>query len=110
VKLPFGKHRGKQLADVPLGYLAWLHEEVQVKDRALRRAIRAAIADRIGATFDAYTPPPHWSPPPTLTADLIAAGFRQLALRHHPDHGGDHHRMIAATAARDWLLKQVGAA
>ena len=104
--LPFGKYSGRDLEDVPLSYLAWLFEEVEIKSRALRRAIVAEIADRIGAPFDAYNEP-YRPPAPPLVAALIAAGFRQLASRHHPDHGGNHHQMIATTAARDWLVQQV---
>lgn len=30
--MPFGKFKGKKMANVPAGYLLWLHENVQLRD------------------------------------------------------------------------------
>jgi hypothetical protein len=113
VTLRFGKYSGERLEDVPLSYLAWLFEEGRI-DAALRRAIRAEIANRIGTTLDSWPQSRRPLPPSPEIAetvnDLIVAGYRQLALRRHPDRGGDHQLMIAATSARDWLLGQIGEA
>jgi hypothetical protein len=106
VRLQFGKYRGLDLEDVPLGYLGWLLEEGKI-DAPLRRAVRSEIGNRIGSPLDGRSAAPRALPlTPEVAAtadDLIALGYRQLALRHHPDRGGDHHLMIAATSARDWL-------
>lgn len=111
MRMPWGKHRGQRLCDVPLGYLAWLLEEGRQLEPALRRALRAELADRLGLE----PPPPPSRPmlqPPTAAiaraaADIVAAGYRAVALRAHPDQGGTHDAMIAATQARDWLRRQV---
>jgi hypothetical protein len=36
-------------------------------------------------------------------AELVRLGYRALSKATHPDAGGSHADMIAATAARDWL-------
>jgi curved DNA-binding protein CbpA len=40
---------------------------------------------------------------PSETRDTIRAAYRSLARRHHPDQGGDAHRMTALNAAWDIL-------
>jgi hypothetical protein len=109
VKLRFGKFRGRELADVPMAYLAYLFEQADDIEDELRAAVRVELARRIEAPIAASRTSDHGSPAPELVGALIAAGFRRLAVKFHPDRGGDHRSMIAATRARDWLLQQVGA-
>jgi uncharacterized protein (DUF3820 family) len=42
MKLPFGKHRGTTLEAVPLGYLSWLWQNVE-----LREPLLTAVTDMI---------------------------------------------------------------
>ena len=35
MKLPFGKHKGEELSDVPRGYLRWLHQKASLRGRLL---------------------------------------------------------------------------
>jgi hypothetical protein len=30
--MPFGKFKGKKMANVPAGYLLWLHENIELRD------------------------------------------------------------------------------
>jgi hypothetical protein len=53
--LPFGRHKGIPLPDVPLSYLQWLLREVK-----LSSGLRAAVADEVSRRGG--TPPP--APPP----------------------------------------------
>jgi Putative quorum-sensing-regulated virulence factor len=46
VSLPFGRHRGIPLADVPMGYLEWTLTERIPRSEALRRAVQAELARR----------------------------------------------------------------
>jgi uncharacterized protein (DUF3820 family) len=45
--LPFGKHKGEDIADVDLGYLKWLEEQDWVKED-LREALQFEIERREG--------------------------------------------------------------
>jgi hypothetical protein len=105
-RLPFGKYRGWALEQVPLSYLAWLIEESDV-----REPLRSAIVEEVRTRLDLGTPPPQ--PPPlgtrppaemtSVIAEIIAAGYRALSLRRHPDKGGTTIDMQRLNAARDWL-------
>jgi hypothetical protein len=41
--MPFGKHKGRLLADAPSGYLAWLTESGELYD-PLKSAVAAELA------------------------------------------------------------------
>jgi uncharacterized protein (DUF3820 family) len=43
--MPFGKHRGRKLADLPSDYLQWVAEEVE--ERSISRRARLVLAARI---------------------------------------------------------------
>lgn len=111
-RMPWGKYRGVVLRQVPSGYLGWALDEANL-DAALQRSICTELARRIRLTIEPVAPEPKRLPAPDVLRavdDVIALGFRQLALRHHPDRGGDHVDMIVATQARDWLRQAMGAA
>ena len=45
VTMPFGKHRGKKLAEIPPDYLLWLLDNADHLDRYLRSAIERYLQD-----------------------------------------------------------------
>ncbi|MBX3027513.1 DUF3820 family protein [bacterium] len=107
--MPWGRYRGQDIADVPLGYLTWLLDEGRALRPDLRRAVCAEVADRLDLRPEPPAPRRPLPPPALASAirDIIAAGYRAVALRAHPDRGGTHQAMVAATEARDWLREQV---
>ncbi len=110
MRLEFGKYRGHQLDEVPASYLAWLLEEARTLDAALRRAIRAELADRIGATLGGHPVTPRLLPAPDVAnaaASIIDTGFRVVAKATHPDIGGSHGAMLAVGSARDYLRRAI---
>lgn len=46
--LPFGKYKGVNLKDVPRNYLAWVNQNVQIRDESLRLKIKELAAERKG--------------------------------------------------------------
>jgi hypothetical protein len=107
MRMPWGKYRGEDLAEVPSSYLAWVVEECDLRP-ALETAVRAELADRFGRPCPACLARALRSQGPALTLDLIAGWYRQLALRHHPDRGGLPGAMVGINAAHDLLLEMVG--
>jgi len=88
--MPWGKYRGKDLVEVPGSYLAWALERAR-----LYPDLRTEIKDELARRFSQAAPRPPRSPEGSIPSvlrpiaqELIKAGFRRLALVHHPDHGG----------------------
>jgi hypothetical protein len=107
MRFPWGKYRGKAVADVPTSYLAWLIENATQLAPALRDAIKVELAWRLD-----LHPAPHacLAPPPDLMdalTDVLRRGYRAAALQAHPDRGGDTTRMQELNGVRDWL-RQTG--
>lgn len=107
VKVPFGKYRGCWVAEVPDDYLTWL-ATIELQDW-LETAVLSELARRgYGADTDTrYTASSQRALPaavdPEVAAEIVAAGRRALALRHHPDRGGDAEKMVRVNASADWL-------
>jgi hypothetical protein len=68
----------------------------------LRPAVLAEVARR---RLQKEVPPPPLRPTPEyeVIEELIGAGLRAMAKRHHPDLGGDLRKMQEVTSAADWL-------
>ncbi len=44
-QMPFGKHKGESLGNLPIGYLRWLYEATDV-DPDLRAAVESVLEER----------------------------------------------------------------
>jgi hypothetical protein len=96
--MPFGKHRGLPLEEVPDSYLMWILDNVTLDNRpSLREAIRLRLGlprtdSRTGANLDG----------------LVKSWYRRLSMDFHPDRGGSHEAMIAINEAHERLRKLLG--
>jgi hypothetical protein len=103
--MPWGKYCGWSIAKVPTPYLVWALEETNL-DPSFRPAIREEVAWRLGLLRSPAPPPPAPMLPPGGIAPafraMLEAGYRALALQHHPDRGGDAEAMKRLNGARDW--------
>ncbi len=45
--MPFGKHRGEKMADVPASYLLWLGAELALKDKLSLNAGQRGVLDYV---------------------------------------------------------------
>jgi hypothetical protein len=104
--MPFGKHKGELISDIPTEYLDWLITTVELRDWLL-----SAVSEELRARLDEDDEPPGRVPAGVhadVAAELVEAGRRALALRYHPDRGGDNERMSAVNATADWLEQHLG--
>jgi hypothetical protein len=114
VRMPFGKHKGLDLADVPADYLRWVRPKVQRPD--LRSAVDAELARRAARRhYERHSPPrmPHDSlagDVRRLALEIVTRGYRAAAREHHPDMGGDVEEMQRVNAAADALRELLGGA
>jgi hypothetical protein len=105
--MPFGRWKGYELQSVPDDYLNWL---ASLAD--LRPPLRAAVlAESLLREMRQGAPPPPTprtpAPEASMVEELIGAGLRALARKHHPDVGGDTAAMQQANMTADWLRAQV---
>ncbi len=95
--MPFGRFAGVALDEIPDTYVAWLLA-IDLRE-PLRSAVVAEAAAR-GLLVDSVPP---LRPVRAVAEELIGAGLRTLARKHHPDVGGDVATMQQVTAAASWL-------
>jgi Putative quorum-sensing-regulated virulence factor len=87
VRMPFGKFKGFQVQDLPRDYLEWLMENCDLRE-PLASAVEGALDD--GALSCSSDLPPELRP---VVQEIVSVGYRMLALKLHPDQGGDHKQM-----------------
>lgn len=94
--MPFGRFAGVELCDLPDDYLEWLGSLGDLRD-PLRSAVAAEIARRYGPADTMLS----------MADDIVRTGYRTLAQRYHPDHGGDTVTMQVLNRAARWLRSQL---
>ncbi len=106
-RMPFGKHKGRRITDVPLSYLSWVLGNLHDLDPRLRGVIRESLdrrgqqeAPREEQRFDVV------SRDDLRTA--LRGWFRDQVRRYHPDHGGTNEAMSALNNAREELYAALG--
>lgn len=113
--MPFGKHKGEHVNDVPLDYLMWVVENCDLRSETLAAAIHARIHGRQSRTSSSHSPPP---PPPPPRPDpgpgtgiatiekVVRAWHHQMTKKYHPDRGGSQTEMLVVNEGAE-LLKQL---
>lgn len=110
----FGKHRGKQVCDIPPDYAAWVRKSVDLPEDL------AAEFERVwGGEFrrkGGYSRQHRhrWSPPPPpeptgeiITSPLLRAMRRKWSAKLHPDRGGSREAMSLANQIFDDIEAEV---
>lgn len=96
--MPFGKHKGKNLSDVPPDYLYWVLENCT----RLSPFLRAKITAELGIC--------EVSDVPDKSQDLekiVNKIYLKLSPRFHPDRGGSHEAMLALNSFRDEVRAEI---
>jgi hypothetical protein len=112
--MPFGKHKGCPVRDLPDSYVQWLvdgdilygplRDEVEA-EYAYRFAAGARGTQARTAGLSIHIAPLHVS----VVRDIIERGYKAAAKVYHPDAGGDHAAMLELNAAADSLRGQLTA-
>jgi hypothetical protein len=96
VRMPFGKHKGIPLEEIPDDYLLWVLDNVPLDNRP---SLCEAIRHRLGL--------PRAGPDANLEG-ILKTWYRSLSLDFHPDRGGSTPAMAAINEAHDRLRKMLG--
>lgn len=101
--MPFGRHKGRPLSEIPSEYLSWLLRECDLRPW-LHDAVEAELQDRVSGFRQEH------DHPPVALDTIITQWHRELVKRHHPDRGGSLEAMKAINDAADRLRTLVGVA
>jgi hypothetical protein len=96
-RMPFGRHKGRLIADVPTGYLQRMLDTI----RDLRPSLRYDVEQELRRRDLDPPPPVQWS-------TIIKTWYRGLARDYHPDRGGAVEAMQAINEAHERLKKLAG--
>ena len=112
MRMPFGKHVGCLLSDIPLSYLRWL-SSIDIEDARLRKAVLDEVRQRTGSRQSDAEPRqdrPHGvQPPAPRWAEVLGTVRRRLAMSYHPDRGNDPAMMKGINLALDAVAEAVSA-
>ena len=104
MRMPWGKHRGQEIANLPASYLCWVLEECDNVNPFLRKEMREVLARRLdleSAVVTRYVTEEVRAGPQINLERAVSTWFRKLSLRWHPDRGGSDKAMQAINDAHD---------
>ena len=125
--IQFGKHKGKEFDDVPIGYLLWALEEGVFRKRDFADEARRVIGSKLGFVdpskfeYEKYKQEilqeqvrNARNQNDSLRAEIdevqfkvdritetFKDGYKKLAYLIHPDRGGEHEAMVALNNLKD---------
>lgn len=96
--------REERVDSLPTDYLGWLLSLGDGLREPLRSAVESEYQRRQRPRGAVKALP---APVRTKAQELVQCGYRSLAQRYHPDHGGNTEAMTAVNLAVEWLREVV---
>jgi hypothetical protein len=100
LSMPFGKHKGTKISELPDDYLQWLLS-LDLRE-PLKSAVENEYQERECADNDGVP-----GVNVLVIDEIVSAGVRALSKKYHPDVGGDHRKMVSINQTADWIREQV---
>ena len=100
--MPFGKHKGTPIDQVPLSYIEWLLEKDNV-DGWLRSELEESRRKQLGGPFDEF----RHEFEDDLQSRKIRKIYLELSRKWHPDKGGSHEAMAALNMFHEKLIEEL---
>jgi uncharacterized protein (DUF3820 family) len=82
--MPFGKHAGERVEDLPTDYLHWCLKNVAKLDPRLRKAMETTLG------MPASQPAADIKPVVAKVEDRLKMWYRRATMKYHPDRGGSN--------------------
>lgn len=102
--MPFGKYRGcdlREIREIDEPYLLWVLDHATNASETLREEIRWHLG--VGQTSKPTSPPRGNVISREELQGTLAAWYRDLAKKYHPDRGGTNQAMAAINDAAETL-------
>ena len=106
MRMPFGKHKGKSLCEVPADYLLWLGSLPDLRDE-LREAVKEELDRRYGREPNFTSSRSLKGLDADMAEEVITSGYRNLAAKYHPDRGGNATKMVSLNLTVEALRKML---
>lgn len=94
MEMPFDKHKGMKLEDVPKHYLLWILDNSEIKSPTLEVEIKKVLGLEPGTAADTR--------PSALDIKTV---YRRMAAKHHLDRGGSTEAMVAVNEFWEEITK-----
>jgi hypothetical protein len=112
--MPFGKHRHKDLREIPESYLRWCLKNLEDLDAHLWWAIsdelsrRQPVSGNGSAQEQGQAFRVSRAEMATVLDDVVARWYREASRRWHPDHGGNVLAMQVVNDCCERLRAEIG--
>ena len=109
MRMPWGKHRGTPVHELEDSYIWWLFGQ-DIRDFNLSQEIERIAQDRWPYKFIRNVVVVKQEPPTNDTGIMadVKSIYRKLALKFHPDHGGNTLAMAALNEFKELLSESNG--
>lgn len=104
--MPFGKHKGKELKDVPRSYLHWVWENLDIKHDELNECLESLFGDGDEVEAEVEDNEPCGNGKVIDIEKISKIWLVKMSNKYHPDRGGNHEQMIVVNEGID-LLKRL---
>jgi hypothetical protein len=101
VFMPFGKHRGRRIDEIPPNYLLWCLDNMNNLSPTLRRAMEDVLGVNQACPVKI---------PETVrnkVREVAKTWYRRASLKYHPDHGGNTDRQIVVNECYESLVRAI---
>jgi hypothetical protein len=95
--MPWGKYQGTRIEDLPDEYIDQLLSWRELKDERVKQLLKTERSRRMIDPRSVAG----------IMLALIKTGYKSMAVKYHPDHGGNTEQMQKLNAAKDALLEVV---
>jgi hypothetical protein len=96
--MPFGKHKGMPIDQVPTSYLKWVYDQSEYASPQLRQEIAAVLK---------ISQQPPFAIASNMAVEVVKRWYRRSSLKYHPDHGGSNDKQIVANECYEVLMKEL---
>lgn len=116
IRMPFGKHKGTPIVNLPTDYLDWLLDWMDSEESGWMSNSRKRLFDELDEEYQRRKTGQR----PTkvmktkfaigddarkMLPEFIKSGYRAMALKIHPDKGGTAEQMVALRELKEALEK-----